>query len=112
MNGTTADLCIVQKIMSSALLMQGRFSAIMDISSAYIAVSRDYIRPAITEMENLSTMSESEWAVQSKHFLTKCKKWTQDIEAVTKKASDRVEVNAKMHMHALRAHAIEAAEEV
>ncbi|KAG7287629.1 hypothetical protein NEMBOFW57_007142 [Staphylotrichum longicolle] len=101
-----------RKIMSSALLMQGRFSAIMDISTAYIAVSRDYIRPAITEMEDLSAMSESEWAVQSKHFLTKCKTWTEDIETVTKKASDRVEVNAKMHMNALQARAIEAAEEV
>lgn len=98
-------------MMSTALQMQGRFSAIADISTAYITVSADYIRPAINEMENLSSMTESEWAVQSKHFLAKCNTWTQGIEEVTRKASDRVEANARDHMNALQLRAIEAAEE-
>ncbi len=98
-------------MMSSALQMQGRFSAILDISTAYITVSAEYIRPAINEMENLSTMSESEWAVESKHFIDKCNTWTQDIEAVTRRASDRVEANARIHMNALQVRAIEGAED-
>jgi hypothetical protein len=44
-------------MMSTALQMQGRFSAIADISTAYITVSTDYIRPAINEMKSLSTMT-------------------------------------------------------
>ncbi|KAM7198901.1 hypothetical protein V8F20_005968 [Naviculisporaceae sp. PSN 640] len=98
-----------QRLMTTALQMQGRFSAIADISSAYVTVSADYIRPAINEMENLSTMTDSEWAVQSKHFLEKCDAWGKGIEDITRKASGQVENNARRNMNALQMRAIEAA---
>ncbi|KAK4207742.1 hypothetical protein QBC37DRAFT_298078 [Rhypophila decipiens] len=100
-----------QRLMTTALQMQGRFSAIADISTAYVTVSADYIRPAINEMENLSTMTQSEWAVQSKHFLEKCNAWGKGIEDVTKKASGQMENNARRNMNALQMRAIEAAAE-
>ncbi|KAK7425623.1 hypothetical protein QQZ08_007946 [Neonectria magnoliae] len=44
-----------EKMMSTTLPMQGHFSAIAKISTAYIAMLADYIRPAINRMERLST---------------------------------------------------------
>jgi len=96
-------------MMSAALQMQGRFSAIADISTAYITVSTEYIRPAINEMEILSTMTESEWQVKSQEFVNKCDKLMTDIDGVAKETSANVDKNMSGHINALHRRAIEAA---
>jgi len=96
-------------MMSTALQMQGRFSAIADIATAYITVSADYIRPAINEMEILSTMTESEWQIKSQEFINKCDKLMTDIDEVAKETSANVDKNMSRHINALQRRAIEAA---
>ena len=97
--------------MSTALQMQGRFSAIVDISKAYITVSADYIRPAINRMEKLSTLPESEWAIRGEEFLKDCDMWMKDISDVAARTSVNVDKNMAEHMQALQIRAIEAAAE-
>ena len=97
--------------METALQMQGRFSAIVDISSAYITVSADYIRPAISEMEKLSTMSDSEWQVRSQEFLQKCDKLMTDINGIAQETNANVGKNMSHHINALQRRAIKAADE-
>jgi hypothetical protein len=96
-------------MMSTALQMQGCFSAIADISTAYITVSTDYIRPAINEMKSLSTMTDSEWQIRSQEFIQKCDRFTTDIGSVAQKTSANVEKNMSRHINALQRRAIEAA---
>jgi hypothetical protein len=96
-------------MMSTALQMQGRFSAIADISTAYITVSTDYIRPAINEMEILSTMTDSEWHIKSQEFIHKCDRLMTDIDSVAQDANANVERNMSRHINALQRRAIEAA---
>jgi len=97
-------------MMSTALQMQGRFSAIADISTAYITVSNDYIRPAINTMEMLSTMNDSDWEINSQKFSHDCEQFITDIDSVAKKTSENVDKNMSLHINALRLRAIEAAE--
>lgn len=97
--------------MSMALQMQGRFSAIADISTAYIAVSKDYIRPAINEMEILSTVTDSEWPIKSQEFLNKCDKLMTDIDSVAQETNANVNKNMSRHIDALQRRAIQAAAE-
>ncbi|SPJ91048.1 uncharacterized protein FTOL_13450 [Fusarium torulosum] len=100
-----------EKIISTALQMQGRFSAIVDISKAYIAVSTDYIRPAINRMERLSTLTESEWAIHSQEFLRDCDMWMTEIDELASETNANVDKNMAKHMQALQMRAIEAAAE-
>jgi hypothetical protein len=95
--------------MSTALQMQGRFSAIADISTAYITVSMDYIRPAINEMEMLSTMTDSEWQIKSQDFIHKCDRLMTDIDSFAQKTNANVDVNVGNYINALQRRAIEAA---
>lgn len=97
--------------MSTAIQMQGRFSAIADISTAYITVSTDYIRPAINEMEILSTMTDSEWQIKSQEFILKCDRLMTDIDGVAQETNANVNRNMSRHINALQRRAIEAAAE-
>jgi hypothetical protein len=107
----SSSLIFQQKMMSTALQMQGRFSAISDISQAYITVSADYIRPAINRMERLSTLPESEWAIRGREFLQDCDRWMTLIDEVAAKTSANVDKNITEHMKRLQTRAIEAAAE-
>lgn len=98
-------------MMSSALQMQGRFSAISDISSAYIEVSTNYIRPAINRMEKLSTIPKSEWEVKSQEFLTWCDTCVDQIDQVASETSRNVDIHMQNHITALQKRAIEAADD-
>jgi len=100
-----------ERMMSTAMQMQGRFSAIADISAAYITVSTDYIRPAINEMESLSTMTDSEWQIRSQEFVRKCERLMTDIDGVAQETSANVDRNMSRHINALQRRAIEAATE-
>jgi hypothetical protein len=98
-------------MMSAALQMQGRFSAISDIAGAYVTVSADYIRPAINKMESLTTMTDSEWQIQSQEFIQWCENVMEDIDGVARRTNANVEKNMHRHITALQHRAIEAAEE-
>lgn len=73
----------------------------VDYSSACIDAFEDSILPAINEMENLSTLSEPERAVEDTKFRAKCERWAQESEAVMRKAADCLEANARMSVDAL-----------
>jgi hypothetical protein len=100
------DLCW-QKVMSMALQMQGRFSAIAEISTAYITISTDYIRPAINEMEILSVMTDSEWQIKSQEFIYKCERLMANIDSVAQETSANVERNMSRHINALQRRAMQ-----
>lgn len=98
-------------MVATALQMQGRFSAITDISNAYITVSANYIRPASMQMESLSTLTDSEFSVKSREFLHWCDNAMLDIDGVAQQTSANVEKNLRRNMEALRRRAIKAADE-
>ncbi|KAK3374692.1 hypothetical protein B0H63DRAFT_480744 [Podospora didyma] len=100
-----------KNMMSTALQMQGRFSAIADISTAYVTVSTDYILPAITRMERLSILNDSQWAIESDKFVKDCDGWMMEIDGVAARTSASVDRNMADHMQALQTRAIEAAAE-
>jgi hypothetical protein len=91
--------------------MQGRFSAIADISNAYITVSKKYIRPAITRMEELSTLPESEWLIRSQEFSRWCENSITDIDRLAQETSHTADANIQKNLTALHRRAIEAAAE-
>jgi hypothetical protein len=91
--------------------MQGRFSAITDISTAYITISTDYIRPAINKMESLSTVSDSEWQIRSKEFFQWCETSMNEIDEVARTTNANVHKNITRHINSLHRRAIEAAAE-
>jgi hypothetical protein len=97
--------------MSTALQMQGRFSAIADISKAYIQISAGYVRPAIDKMESLSTASEANWERESAGFLKWCEDATQEIDQLARGATENVDKNIAHHINALHRKALMAAEE-
>lgn len=89
--------------------MQGRFSAMTDISTAYITISTNYIRPAINKMEGLSTVSESEWKIRSVEFSQWCETSMNDIDEIAQKTNTNVLRNMENHINALQLRAIESA---
>ena len=91
--------------------MQGRFSAITDISTAYITISTDYIRPTINKMESMSTVSDSEWQLRSKEFFQWCESSMTEIEEVARSTNSNVQKNITLHINSLHRRAIEAAAE-
>lgn len=99
------------KMLSAALIMQGRFSAIGDISDAYIDVSNTYIRPAISWMERLSTMPVRDWEAEKNKFLTWCKDSVGKIDELAQRTNQNVDEHIKGSILALRQRAMEARED-
>jgi len=100
-----------EKMISAALTMQGRFSAIADISHAYIDVSNTYIRPAISWMERLSTMPVQDWQAEKNKFLLWCEDSVKKIDALAQQTNRDVDEHVKGSILALQKRAIEAREE-
>lgn len=100
-----------QKMLAAALTMQGRFSAIGDISDAYIDVSNTYIRPAISWMERLSTMPPGEWEAEKNKFLAWCGDSVGKIDGLAQKTNQNVEEHVKGSILALQRRVIEARED-
>lgn len=100
-----------QKMLAAALIMQGRFSAIGDISDAYIDVSNTYIRPAISWMERLSTMRTGEWEAEKNKFLAWCEDSVGKIDGLAQKTNQNVEEHVKGSILALQRRVIEARED-
>ncbi|OCL11172.1 hypothetical protein AOQ84DRAFT_287772 [Glonium stellatum] len=98
-----------ERMFTTALQMQGRFSAMVDISAAYITISTEYIRPAINRMESLSTVSDSEWDVRSTEFLQWCENSMNGIDEVARTTNANVQRNIDYHINALHRRAIEGA---
>ncbi len=91
--------------------MQGRFSAIADISGAYITVSKEYIRPAICKMEELVHLPESEWLIRSQESKRWCDDSFTDIDHLAQETSKNAEINIRKSIGVLQRRAIEAAAE-
>ena len=91
--------------------MQGRFSAMTDISTAYITISTEYIRPAINRMESLSTVNDSEWNIRSTEFFQWCETSMSSIDEVARTTNTNVQRNIDYHIKALQRRAIEGAAE-
>jgi hypothetical protein len=89
--------------------MQGRFSAITDISTAYITISTDYIRPAINKLEGLSTVSDSEWQIRSREFFQWCETSMNNIDDLAQATNANVQTNIARQINSLQRRAIEAA---
>jgi hypothetical protein len=51
-----------------ALAMEGRFSSIYQIADIYLAVSKKYIIPGINRMEQLASLSNSEYNIKYEEF--------------------------------------------
>ncbi len=98
-------------MISAALTMQGRFSAIADISDAYIDVSNTYIRPAISWMERLSTMPHKDWEAEKNKFLAWCEDSVSKIDGLAHETNQNVDKHVKGSILALQRRAIEAREE-
>ncbi|KAK6350256.1 hypothetical protein TWF696_006491 [Orbilia brochopaga] len=98
-----------QRVLSLALQMQGRFAAIADISAGYVAVSKNYIRPIINEMESLSIVGDSEWERGKGEFDAKCRTAMDDIVKLARELDTHVKTNIASRIHFLKGLAIEAA---
>lgn len=91
--------------------MPGRFSAMVDISTAYITISADYIRPAINRMESLSTVNESEWNIRSAECFQWCESSMNRIDEIAQATNRNVKRNIDYHINLLQQRAIEGAAE-
>lgn len=91
--------------------IQGQFSAIADVSSAYVMISGNYIRKAIDKMEHLATIEDSKWNEARKEFTAWCKNAVRDINGVTRQASANMGPNMQKRIGLLQTLAIEAAED-
>ncbi|MCJ1401423.1 hypothetical protein MMC11_004636 [Xylographa trunciseda] len=100
-----------ERILTTALQMQGRFSAMTDISTAYITISSEYIRPAINRMESLSTVNDSEWSIRSAEFFQWCDSSMNSIDEIARVTNINVQRNIDFHINALHRRAIEGADE-
>jgi hypothetical protein len=98
--------------LSDALQIQGRFSAIADISAAYVAISDRCIRPIINKMEQLALTKDGEdWKRKSKMFSIACEQAQKDINDVFKGTQQNMGRNMAKRIGELQTLAIEAAEE-
>ena len=89
--------------------MQGRFSAILDISNAYITVSKCHIRPAIIKMEGLAGADGSEWDSKRKEFESWCTNAVGEINFIAHETDKNVDLNMVRNMSILQQQVIEAA---
>jgi hypothetical protein len=60
----------MQRIIGTALQMQGNFSAIGNVSGAFVMISDRFIHPAISMMERLSTVDDQELPNERRKFVT------------------------------------------
>ena len=102
----------MKKMMSTAMQLQGQFSAMSVISGTYVEVSTMYIRPAITEMEQLSGLQGDEWERKSIAFTEKCKGWIADINNMTGVSSEKADESIRKSLQTLQRRMIEAADNV
>lgn len=91
--------------------IQGRFSVISDISSAYVKISNTCIREAINRMELLSKVDESDWELERKGFNKWCLEAIDKIHCISKDTSDNIGETMQRRIKMLERRAIEAAEE-
>jgi len=68
-------------------------------------------RPAISDMEKLSDLTDSEWQIRSQEFIQKCDKFMTDIDGIAQATNANVVKNMSRHINALQRRAIEAASE-
>jgi hypothetical protein len=98
--------------MSNAMGIQGQFSAITDVSTAYIEVSDKCIRPAISMMEQLAlAKDDKDWNDMSEKFSAKCAKYITDIDAEFQRTQANMKPNMTKRVGVLQMLAIEAAED-
>jgi len=100
-----------QKMLSAAFIMQGRFSAIVDISDAYIDVSNTYIRPTISWMERLSTIPARDWEAEKDKFLGWCQDSIGKIEGLAQQTIQNADEHVKGSILALQRRVMEARED-
>ncbi|KAF2002202.1 hypothetical protein P154DRAFT_618630 [Amniculicola lignicola CBS 123094] len=101
-----------RKILSAALQIQGQFSAIADISHAYVDVSSRYIRPAINKMEMLggTSTNDPEWPALCEEFQNWCHDAASGIEHMVKETGEKMQENLRTEVTKLQRRAIEATE--
>ncbi len=105
-------LNLIQRMLSLALTIQDRFSLIAYISDAYVAVSHDYIRPAISLLERLATVKDHlEMNREMDDWIELRTKSASYIADFTTKASEEVDISVRKNIAALQKRAIEAKEE-
>ena len=66
---------------TTAALVQGRFSTIVNIFTAYVQISDRYISPTVNKTEGLATISDSKWHVQSRESIGWCDKAANEIDS-------------------------------
>jgi hypothetical protein len=99
-----------QRVLTSALKIQGQFSAINDISGAYVAISDGYIRKAIDKMEHLATVDDKQWDAERDKFTEWCKDAVAGIGSITRQTSADMGPRMTEQLEMLQRLAIEAAE--
>ncbi|MCJ1359907.1 MAG: hypothetical protein MMC33_009910 [Icmadophila ericetorum] len=107
--GSNPEEC--EAIRISRRSKEGRFSAMTDISTAYITISTEYIRPAINRMESLSTVNDSEWNIRSTEFFQWCESSMNRIDEIARATNTNVQRNINFHISALHRRALEGAAE-
>ncbi|KAL8339740.1 hypothetical protein RB601_006042 [Gaeumannomyces tritici] len=116
-NGAEADReCIrlgkasKKNILAKAVDIQGRFSAIRDISGAFVHVSSQYISLALSKMQTLASVSgNEEWRDESEKFTAWCEDSMKEIEEFAHAANAKIGANIDDRASYLKQHAIEAA---
>lgn len=100
-----------QRVLFSAMLIQGQFSVTADVSAAYVKASDQYIHKAIDKMEDLATTENSKWPGARQEFTKWCNDAVKGINGVAKEASANMAPNMQKRIGLLQTLAIEAAEE-
>ncbi len=95
-------------MLAAAFIMQGRFSAIADLSDTYIDVSNTYIRPTIALMERLSTMPAHKWEHEKNRFLAWCVESAKKIDTCAQATGAAVDEGIVRSILALQKRVLEA----
>ena len=90
---------------------QGRFSAIADISEAYVQISAEILRPAIRDMEELSKLQGPEWELALGRFNLELVNKTARIQDIARDTIEKANVNIHKSIEYVQLRAIEAAED-
>ncbi|KAK0648356.1 hypothetical protein B0T16DRAFT_408077 [Cercophora newfieldiana] len=97
------------RVLQSAFKLQTSFAAIATVSSMYINVSSQQIRPTLNRMEALDKVrTDAEWERESKEFMLYCESRSNDIRAMITGMNDvGLEQEMRESAGALRRSAIE-----
>lgn len=96
-----------QRVLKAAFALQTNFAAMAAVSSTYIDVSCQHIRPTMSKMDALGEIdTELDWRRASEAFRIDCERRSKEIEDMVGMNKEKLEREMRESAGALRQNAI------